>query len=62
PFGIDATQQVRRALDQYAPGEETWFLPDDQRAADDALRRAAPILSRRRAGFSHALGALAATL
>ncbi|MGO2149790.1 MAG: nucleotide-binding protein [Microbacterium gubbeenense] len=62
PFGIDATQQVRRALDQYAPGEETWFLPDDRRAADDALRRAAPILSRRRAGFSHALGALAATL
>lgn len=62
PFGVDATRQVRRTLDQYASGEETWFLPDDSRAADDALRRAAPIVSRRRTGFAHALGALAATL
>lgn len=62
PFGIDATRQVRRALDQYSAGEKAWFLPDDARSADDALRRAAPILSGRRAGFAHALGALAATL
>lgn len=62
PFGIDARRQVGRAFAQYAAGEQVWFLPDDPRAADEALRGAAPILSHRRAGFAPALGALAATL
>jgi len=61
-FGIDARRQVRQTFEQYAAGEETWFLPDDPRAADEALRAASPILSRRKAGFAHALAALAATL
>ncbi|WP_221585372.1 hypothetical protein [Microbacterium sp. G2-8] len=62
PFGVDGTGQVRRALEQYTDLDRVAYLPEDARAADQALLAARPILPRRRAPLARAVERLAATL